>query len=414
MITNGLLAEDGPAFSAFIVDNSTNLTSQAVTRFTEYAEQGFPILFVGTLPGTSPYYSYEADAYVKKGVRDLLTYPSVKSLSSEAEVVAALKGLGVTPAAENLSPCPILYVHRWDEHNSVNYYWVYNSDIYTPHATEASLSGVGIPYILNAWSGVVTPILNYTTSGDRTNLWLDLKSNQSTIVALAPANFFANVTVPSLHVTQTEAQFLAFSPAGNTLTARSTTNTTHAVALSDGRKYTFKSTASLLPSSELGPWNLTVQDWQPGPDPKANYSSEFTYHEITLDTLIPWYNISGLQNTSGIGTYTTQLTWLPNNVTAGALLDLGPVFNTVRLWVNDQWTGPIDITDAVVDIGPYLVKGVNDVKIQTSSTLRNRLLQVNVTQSWEQSQYAGRYGGQPYGLAAPVVLVPYGELTIPL
>ncbi|KUI55677.1 hypothetical protein VP1G_03003 [Cytospora mali] len=413
VITNGRLAEDGPGFSAFIVDNSTNLTSQAVTRFTEYAAQGFPILFVGGLPELSPYYSPEADAHVKQGVTDLLTYPSVRNLSSEAEVVAALKELGVAPAAENLSPSPILYVHRWDADNSVDYYWVYNSDIYAPHATEASLNGTGIPYSLNAWTGEITPIVNYTISGGRFNVWFDLKSNQSTIVAFAPEGFFADVVVPSLHVTQTEAQYLDVSPDGNTLTARSTTNTTNTVTLSDGTHYTLDSIA-LLPSLELGPWNLTVQDWQPGPDPKTNYSSVFTYHHVTLDELIPWYNISGLQNTSGIGTYTTQFTWLPNNATAGAFLDLGPVFNTVQLWVNDQLTGPIDVTDAVVDIGPYVTRGVNNVKVETSSTLRNRLLEVNVTQSWEQSKYAGRYGGQPYGLVAPVTLVPYREITIPL
>lgn len=412
VIGNGLLAEDGPGFSAFIVGNSTNLTSQAVSRFKEYAEQRFPIIFVGGLPETSPYYSSEADTYVKQGVLELLTYPSVKNLSSEAEVVAALKELGVAPAAENISPCPILYVHRWDADNSVDYYWVYNSDIHTSHSTEASLSGEGIPYMLNAWTGEVTPVLNYTTTGDRFHIWFDMRSNQSTIVALAPSGFFAGVASPSVHVTETEAEYLDFSPDGNVLTVRSATNTTHNVSLSDGRSYTFESVASLVPSSELGPWNLTVQDWQPGPDPTTNYSSVFTYHHVILDKLIPWYNISGLQNTSGIGTYTTQFTWLPSNGTAGAFLDLGPVLNTVRLWVNDQWTGPIDITDAVVNIGRFLVKGVNSVKIETASTLRNRLLQVNVTQSWEQSQYAASFGGQPYGLIAPVTLMPYRDMSI--
>lgn len=408
------MAEDGPGFSAFIVDNSTNLTSQAVIRFIEYAEQGFPILFVGGLPENSPYYSPEDDELVKQGVSDLLTYPSVRNLSSEAEVVAALEALGVAPAAGNMLPCPILYVHRLDTLNSVHYYWVYNSDIYASHATQASLTGDGIPYLLDAWTGKVTAILNYTTSGDRKNLWFDLKSNQSTIVAFAPYGFFEDVTVPSVHVTRTEADDLVLSPDGHTLTARSATNTSHSVTLSDDRNYTFDPASSLPPSSELGPWNLTIQDWQPGPDPKTNYSSVITYHHLILDKLIPWYNISGLQDTSGIGTYTTKFTWLPRNTTAGAVLNLGPVLNTIRLWVNERWTGPVDVTDAEVDIGEYLVRGVNSVKIETSSTLRNRLLQVNISQSWEQSQYAASYGGQPYGLVAPVTLIPYRELAISL
>jgi hypothetical protein len=87
---------------------------------------------------------------------------------------------------------------------------------------------------------------------------------------------------------------------------------------------------------------------------------------------------------------------------------------TIRLWVNSRWTGAIDVQDAVVDISPYLVESVNDVKAEVSTTLRNRLLAVNVTQSWTQSTYAGRYGTQPYGLIGPVPFLPFVQTEIPL
>lgn len=409
------MAEDGPAFSAFIIDNSTNITSEAVTKLLDYASQGFAILFVGALPEVSPYYSPEADIYVKQGVQELLAYPTVMNLSSEAEVVDALQSLNVTPAAENLSPCPILYVHRWDANNSVDYYWVYNSDLNNSHATEASIRGSGIPYSLDPWTGVITPIMNYTVAGGRFNVWFDLQSNQSTIVALAPEGFFADVSIPEVHVIKTDVAYLNITDDATTIIARSTGNGSQLVALSDGRNYTFSKTTSLAAPFELGPWNLTVQDWQPGGDPWNNYTSVFNYHNLTLDKLIPWYNISGLENTSGIGTYTTEFSWSGNNsvsAAAGALLDLGPVFNTVRLWVNDEWAGPVDVTEAVVDIGEYLIPGTNLIRIETASTLRNRLIQVNVTQSWEQAEYSSTYGRQPYGLGSPVTIVPYRELRI--
>ncbi|KAJ4414488.1 hypothetical protein N0V82_007885 [Gnomoniopsis sp. IMI 355080] len=413
-IRHGLLADNGPGFSAFIVDNSTNITSSAVVRLLEFADQGFPILFVGGVPQISPYYSSVADMHVKEGIEKLLTYPSVRNLVSEAGVVEALKGLGVSPAAQNLSPCPILYTHRWDGDNLVDYYWVYNSDLNNSHATEASLRGRGLPYTLDAWKGVITPIVNYTTAGERFNLWFSLKSNQSTIVAFAPAGYFANVRVPTAHVVRSTAEYLDISRDATHIFAKSTQNTSQAITLSDGRSFTFDDATPLPSPVELGPWNLTIQDWQPGPDPWHNYSSMYTYHYLSLDELIPWYNISGLEHTSGIGTYTTNFTWTFSNITLGALLDLGPVFNTVKLFVNNHWTGPIDVTDAVVDIGQYLKRGTNRIRIETASTLRNRLLQVNVTQSWEQAKYATTYGGQPYGLSAPVTLIPYREYRITL
>jgi hypothetical protein len=184
------------------------------------------------------------------------------------------------------------------------------------------------------------------------------------------------------------------------------------ITMSNGHEFTLNGFEEQVNPLELGPWNLTIQDWLPNPDRFNNYTSIFQYHSLSLGTLIPWYNISGLSNTSGLGTYTTRFTWNPTKDVNGALIDLGPVFNTIRLWINEQWTGPIDITDAVVDVTPYLINGLNDVKIEVSSTLRNRLLQVNVTQSWEQSQYASSYGSQPYGLSAPVKLIPFTEVNI--
>lgn len=396
------------------MDNSTNITSDAVERLLEYADQGFPILFVGGVPESSPYYSNEADVYVKQGLEELLTYPSVKNLSFEAQVVEALKDMGITPAAENLSPCPILYTHRWDRANLVDYYWVYNSDLNNSHATEASLRGSGVPYALDAWTGIISPIVNYTQAGERLNMWFDLKSNQSTVVAVAPVGFFANVTVPTAHVVNSTAEFWNISSDGTHLVAKTTRNASEVITLNDSRSFTFGDALPLPSATELGPWSLTIQDWQPGPDPWNNYSSIFTYHYLDLDELIPWYNITGLEHTSGIGTYRANFSWNFSNTTLGALLDLGPVFNTVKLFVNDQWIGPIDVTDAVVDIGQYLTDGTNQISIETASTLRNRLLQVNVTQSWEQAKYATTYGGQPYGLSAPVRLIPYREYSIKL
>lgn len=396
------------------MDNSTNITCEALGRFQEYAGFGFPILFVGGVPETTPYYCDLCDQRVKQGIQELLKHPSVKTLQSENEVVDTLAALNVQPAAKNLAPAPILYVHRIDKDNHVDYYWVYNSDIYEDHATEASIRGKGVPYTLDAWTGAITPLLNYTTSGDRFNIWVELRSNQSTILAFAPNGFFANVGVPDVHVTKTNAEYLSYEASSHSIIARSSSKGSKRLALSDGREVTMSGVDEQSTPAELGPWNVTIQDWLPNPDKFHNYTSTYQYHILELDKLVPWYNITGLFSTSGIGTYKSRFNWKPQGAINGALIDLGPIFNTVRLWINGKWTGPIDVTDAIVDITPFLKRGVNDVEIEVTSTLRNRLLQVNVTQSWEQSQYAGSYGGQPYGLTAPIRLIPFTEKRIEL
>jgi hypothetical protein len=414
IVKDGLLANDGPGFLAFIVDNSTNITTEGLGRFFEYAEEGFPILFVGGVPEETPYYCPTCDQEVKSGIQKLLTYPSVKNLASESEVVSVLQSLNITATAQNIQPCPIIYVHRWDEPNDVDYFWAYNSDIYTDHATQVSIKGHGIPYNLDAWTGVITPVLNYTIAGNLYTLWMQLRSNQTTIIAFAPKGFFPRVVVPDVQVVSTDVQFLNFSASSNQIIVRDTEDRDHNITLSNGTVVTLTSTGELQPSTELSQWNLEVQDWQPGPDPKNNYTSLITYYKYNLTQLLPWANISGLKNISGIGTYTTQFNWSPNSATAGAYLDLGPILMTVRLWINNIWTGPIDVQDAVVDITPYLINGVNDVKVEVSTTLRNRLIQVNVTQSWEQATYSESYGTQIYGLLGPVKIIPFIQTEIDL
>ncbi|KAK4550835.1 hypothetical protein LTR36_000415 [Oleoguttula mirabilis] len=419
VVDDGLLASDGPGFSAFIVDNSTNITSEAVTRFLDYAGQGFPIIFVGGLPQTSPYYCESCDDVIKSGVNELLSYSSVKNLSTEAEVVPALQQLGILPTAHNLSPSPILYVHRVDELNGVDFFWAYNSDIYFDHATEVvfSVSAATTPYELDAWTGAVTPLLNYTLEGGRFRTWVALRSNASTIFAFAPSSYFADVEVPTSHVVATDCEEVLYSPNENVIIARSTVGTSHVIELSDNRTAHLNISEAALTPATLGPWQLSIREWLPNPDPWENYTSVFAYHNYTLDELVPWYNISSaLANSSGVGTYTSQFSWPPANNTsaAGAYLDLGYIFMTARLYVNGDWAGPVDVFSPVVDIGPFLTNGTNEVRIEVSTTLRNRLLQVNVTQSWEQASYSSKYGPQAYGLARPVLVKPYGQVKIPV
>jgi len=419
VVRDGLLAPDGPGFSAFIVDNSTNITTEVVSRLLDYAGQGFPILFVGGVPETSPYYCLSCDDYVASGVKTLLEYQSVRNLSSEVDVVPTLHEMGVLPAAHNLLPSPILYTHRVDEASGVDFFWAYNSDIYNDHATQAAfnVSQGQQPYQLNAWTGTITPLINYTTDNDRIVTWVSLKSNASTIIAFAAPGYFPNTTVPASHVVSTNCESVSFSPSENAIIAKSTVAGSHAIELSDNRTVLLNTSQSVVSPTKLGPWQLSVQDWVPNPDPWNNYTSVFKYHNYTLNELVPWYNISTeLANTSGIGTYTSHFDWPPANATAsaGAFVNLGYIFMTARLYINGQWAGPIDVFDPVIDVGHLLANGTNIVSIEVSTTLRNRLLQVNVTQSWEQAKYSTTYGPQAYGLTRPVLLQPYKQVRIPV
>jgi hypothetical protein len=254
VVTDGLLAVDGPGYSAFLV-NSTNITVTAVARFLEWAEVGFPILFVGTVPTETPYYNDTGDAYAASAVEKLLTYGSVKFVETEEEVVNVLKALGVRPAAENLSPVPLLYIHRMDKENEVDFFWVRRNMRFFMH--------------------------KQITAGE---------------------NFVIGKSVAG-----------ASSPR-------------RMAKSSDNRAFSFDSSTGSngTATRALGPWDLSIQEWLPNPDPWNNYTSVFVYHNYTLTDLIPWYNISSaLLNTSGIGTYTTTFAWPPANSSSTDVMEHG-------------------------------------------------------------------------------------------
>lgn len=352
----------------------------------------------------------------------------MKNVSSESEVVPVLKDLKVFPAASNLSPSLILYVHRWDENNKVDYFWAYNSDIYNDHETEVSIkANGGIPYQLNAWTGETTAVLNYSiTDNNRYNIWISLRSNQSTIFAFAPDRYFSDTPVPPIHVTKTDIPHLAYSSSDNSIIARIFDTKNHSIVLSNGQiRYISSPSRQVLPKNGeiLGPWNLTIQEWLPGPSPTNNYTPVYDNHNFydLQPYLLPWYNISSsLYHTSGIGSYATQFTWPLFSIEKstsdiGVLLSLPrPIFHTAQIHINGHQTAPIDVDDPVVDISRFLQNGTNTVKVEVSTTLRNRLLEFNNTQSWEQSQYAASYGPQPYGIVGEVKLVPFWEVKVPL
>lgn len=55
--TSHLSPVGGPGYSALIFDNVTAVTSNGMKKAMSFAQAGLPVVFVGQLPSSSPYYS---------------------------------------------------------------------------------------------------------------------------------------------------------------------------------------------------------------------------------------------------------------------------------------------------------------------------------------------------------------------
>jgi hypothetical protein len=386
------LAADGPAYQALIIDSEqspaadpvkTSMPVNVARKILGYARAGLPIIVVGTPPDRTPGFLPGSDAELHKIIGDLLETQNVCQVPHESDVPAKLKSLGIHPAAEPAAPSAMLSVHRRDTATRTDYYFLYNQGAVSPKGEpanlfepatgtpldiEVTLEGRGSPYLLNAWSGKITPIAKYTSHSGKVTLHVTLGRDDAELIAISEVPGRFGITPETAPVTAISADV----------------STPKAIDLTHGR------------------WQLHAEDWQPAHPymstfgPAATETRNFPM-TIDLDGLKPWPAIPELQYASGIGTYVTEFD-LPAEEAKrdGAILSLGEVFDSFTLTINGKPV-PINQLSATAEVGEYLTPGRNTVVVRVATTLNNRMAKIDDT-------VAKRGLVQPYGLVGPVIL----------
>jgi hypothetical protein len=432
-VTGNRLAANGPAYKALIVDSEqgpptdpvkTSMPVEVARKILGYARAGLPVIVVGIPPDRTPGNTPQDDTMLKSVIAELVAEKTVSRVAHESDVPEKLRSLGIRPAAEPAAPSPLLSIRRRDAATRTDYYFLYNQGIVSPPdepstlfepATgepfdgEVSLEGRGRPYLLDAWSGRITPIVNYTVSGGRIALRVRLSRDNGALIAIGEEPNQFGIAAPAVYVTGTSADDAAMDR--NAIVIRASKPGTYRTTLSNGRSVRSE-IRNVPPAVDLtkSSWHLSVEDWQPanpydttsGPAAAETRKAKI---EMDLDALRPWPEIPQLQNVSGLGTYTTSLN-LPAgwNAANGAELKLGEVFDSFTLTVNGNAVS-IDQLAAAADIGRYLKAGGNTIMVRVATTLNNRLAKID-------EGVANRGLVQPYGLVGPVVLTPYSQTTV--
>jgi hypothetical protein len=411
-LRRGRLAPDGPAYKAMIVEGDAfrgrraTLTVSAAKRIAELAKQGFPIIFVGptwATPTADGLGTPADNAAVVAAVASAQSRPNVRTVALPAEVPAALAALGVEQHVTH-ERSTLVHVHRRTD--DADLFYIANAR----HAENRKLETVDqvvwldrrdarqVPFLLDAWTGEVTRIAQYTREGDRIGVRLRLKSGQSAIVALAEKSWAARSSQRVPQVVSTDADEVRAD--GSRLVVRAATAGTYATVLGDSR--TKRAQIAAVPAPrQLTSWDLEIEDWQPGSTPSTTRKI-VTRRAITA--LVPWLEMAGLEDVSGIGRYSTTIDW-DGKRGSGAYLELGSVLGSFRVMVNGKQVPGTNPLDTRVDLGDALRRGRNVLVVEVASTLLNRLRTA-------QAVVFGASPRQRYGLVGPVVLQPYGTAEL--
>lgn len=92
---NGLLAPEGPAWQAILVESSKNLTVDAIKHMKDLAAAGFPVIFSGGSPGFFPIHNDTKDVFEIE-LSDLKRSPQLYEVET-GDVAKQLASIGLAP-----------------------------------------------------------------------------------------------------------------------------------------------------------------------------------------------------------------------------------------------------------------------------------------------------------------------------
>ncbi|KAI8209231.1 hypothetical protein K4K52_000667 [Colletotrichum sp. SAR 10_76] len=293
------------------------------------------------------------------------------------------------------------------------------------------------PYTLDAWTGSVSPLLQYTIEENHIVVPVTLAANQTAILVFSnqtSASGDKNGTSilpcpPSTHITSISGllKALVYTATQDVNTTTATNNTritahlapgTATVSLATGQTLIF--TASQLPEvTELDAWNITVNDWR-SEDHIFSMETAITPHRFLDSRLASWKDMHpvNLGNTSGTADYVTTFRTPFSSVEKqplGAHLHLGAITDATLLWLNgDKVIFDVNSSpDVVVDITKYLnpAGADNVVKVEVASTLYNRvraeqdsIMTFGVAVSVAGASFFNANPAKEHGLKGPVLI----------
>lgn len=357
-VQNGELYPDGPGYKALVIYQEL-MPLGAARKLLQLAQDGLPIVFVNGVTeeirnnlnvthkkaASRTPFVMEADQELEEVIKQIKALPNVRETDVQAETLACLQDMNVVPrAAFAKNNSNVLTCMRQTEQGM--HLFVYHMKYAKKESTTVTLhiAGGGRPYMADCWTGDVKEISGALVDG-ATVVTLTLQPGEATMLVLDHSEAPRELSCGRYDVTE-------------------------------------------IP---LPKWHLVVEDWNEGE--KHTITEERTPGVVTTEVwydtkkilldagevpTIPWKDIPAVgPAVSGVGTYTVTVEmpadWCED---MGAELVLGSTNgSTAAVYVNGQKAPVYNINSRTVEIGHLLQPGLNEIKVEVSSTLNNRLLE---------------------------------------
>lgn len=425
---DALLAPDGPAYQAMVFLNQTKITVDAAQKVEKFAAAGVPVIFVESSNFTSIGQKAGEDAEVNRIMSSVVSsgLGNVMSVPSFSQLQGALAQAQVTPRTsfgQAIAADELWYTFR-RKLGTTDLVWIMN-DGPVRKTVNVTFDGTGskFPFVLDAWTGDITPALEYVADASVTTIPVTLAAGETVLYAFvteetrtAASDVFPRG--PEKVVTSSEGVkgFLYTTSRGETGLVAKIPKGEAVITLSSGE--TVHHTADIPEATTLDSWNVTIQRWHGADDYETSGETTMESHEYHGIAPAAWKDLDPdtLTQVSGTGEYLTTFS-TPNttaaNTTLGALLHLGRLADSARVWLNGKPQHPVDAIRGavVVDLTGSLAEpgATNTIRVETASTLYNSLrahpdefYTAGVSAALANGAYYEANGPKPYGILEPV------------
>jgi hypothetical protein len=413
-VQSGILAPDGPAFRALIIDGDSSLPYDVVSKLEDYAKGNLPIIFLKSVPanvsGACLLPKCDLQLFQTRLNRLTSKYPTtVKIRSSLDTLPQALSTLMVKSRVLFTDGSWFHTIWKGNVDSFADYIYFQNPNPSAKAVFSVEFSETRYPYEVDTWTGTYSPVVEYKRVGSTISMAMNLNGNATRIIAFAKDKSLHGQRASSLSVTDSSKNIIGFRSKDGGIIAQAVGN--GSVTLSNGTVAHIQ--ANVPAASTLKTWNITIEDWRPTSDISST-QTEVTNHTLLNNELKPWVNYN-LSNVSGIGHYTTVFSLASLN----AKLSLGTIQHTVKGFLNDHELPPINLFNPVIDISAYSQIGINKLQIDVSTTLFNAvksrsstIMTAGVPASLANPLLAENSTSAEYGLLGPVVVTPFENVKI--
>ncbi|MCI8497493.1 MAG: hypothetical protein HFE85_04510, partial [Clostridiales bacterium] len=412
-----VLAPNGPSYKAIVLDQRRNgntvepfaMSLETANKLVEYAKAGLPIAIIGEAPSKVDTYPgsvaelEENDRQLQAVMAELKELPSVITVDDSAELSDALKANGILPDANPDVANVNMFYHRTT--GDAEFYFAANDSLTETVRQSVTFKGEGKPYLLNAWSGEITPIAQYTVNDGSVTVDVELAPSEQMLIAIAKDGW-CSASLDN-YVADTNTDKVVYDDGA--FGVRTSENGEYFVQLDNGETAEFAAAAPEAPINLNGQeWTMVLHEWQPLTNANDATDNNFLKTKIvdsepyTITSLVPWYEIDPvkLAKAGGVAEYKTTFTlsegWAEGQ---GAMLNFDRVTDTMKLWVNGNAV-PVDQINKNTDIGKYLVAGENELVIEVASNLANFKHGRNDSNTFQ------------FGIIGDVIVEPYRQTSI--